>query len=118
MKYESIEVKPLTPTIGAVIGGVDLTRPLSNVEVEELHIALADHLVIFFRDQKIDHESHKRFGRYFGELYIHSASKPIEGHKEIIRIHADENSNHIAGDMWHSDLSCDPAPPLGGRVWR
>ncbi len=115
--YESIKVKPMTPTIGAVITGIDLTQPLSNQQVEELHTAFAEHLVIFFRDQKVDHESHKRFGRYFGDLYFHSASTGIPDHPEIIRLHADGNSDHVAGDMWHSDLSCDPNPPLGSVLY-
>ena len=35
------------------------------------------------------------------------------GHPEILRIHADENSKQVAGHRWHSDVSCDPEPPMG-----
>ena len=31
-------------------------------------LALAEHQVLFFRDQPLDVESHKALGRYFGEL--------------------------------------------------
>ena len=65
MGYESISVTPVTPRIGANIEGVTLARPLSNRQVEELHQALAEHLVLFFRDQPLDVEAHKRLGRYF-----------------------------------------------------
>jgi taurine dioxygenase len=48
MGYESIDVTPMTPRIGAVIEGVTLANPLSNRQVDELHQALAEHQVIFF----------------------------------------------------------------------
>ena len=50
MEYESITVTPVTPRIGALVEGVSLANPLSNRQVEELHCALAEHLVLFFRD--------------------------------------------------------------------
>jgi taurine dioxygenase len=71
MSYSAIEVNPVTPRIGAEIGGIDLTRPLSNRQVEDLHRALAEHQVLFFRDQVLDLERHKILGRHFGALHIH-----------------------------------------------
>jgi len=47
MSYESITVEPVSPHIGAEIGNIDLTQPLSNTQVEELHRAFAQHQVIF-----------------------------------------------------------------------
>jgi taurine dioxygenase len=48
--YDAITVEKLTPVIGAEIGGVDLSQPLGNRALEEIHRALAEYLVIFFRD--------------------------------------------------------------------
>ena len=53
MSYEAITVQPASPHIGAEIGNIDLTKPLSNNQVEELHRAFVQYQVIFFRDQKI-----------------------------------------------------------------
>src|SRR3979490_478145 len=111
MNYESIEVPPVTPRIGADIAGVTLAKPLSNRQVEELHQALAEHQALFFRDQPRDVEGHKRLGRYFGELHIHPSTPGPEGHPEILPIHADANSRRINGEYWHSDVSCDEEPP-------
>jgi taurine dioxygenase len=113
MSYETIEVKPLTPTLGAEIGGIDLSKPLGNHQFQEVHDALMEHSVIFFRDQDITREQHKDFGRRFGELHIHPSAPGPEGHPEILSIHADENSKQVAGHRWHSDVSCDPEPPMG-----
>src|ERR1700674_1139487 len=117
MGYESIGVTPVTPRIGANVEGITLAKSLSNRQVEELHQALAEHQVLFFRDQPLDVEAHKRLGRYFGELHIHPNTPGPEGHPEILPIHADANSKRIAGEYWHSDVSCDEEPPLGSILY-
>ena len=76
--YETIGVEKLTPIIGAEISGVDLASSLSNRTMDEIHRALAENLVIFFRDQHITPQQHLAFGRKFGELHIHPAA-PHEG---------------------------------------
>jgi taurine dioxygenase len=113
MDFQRIELRLLTPTIGAEIHGVDLTQPLDEATFAEIHAALLAHQVIFFRDQDITIEQQKDFGRRFGKLHIHPALPGPEGHPEILPIHADENSKHVAGNAWHSDVSCDAEPPLG-----
>src|SRR5258706_257820 len=118
MGYHTIEVRKLTPAIGAEIFGVDLAKPLGNQTFQEIHDALMDNLVVFFRDQVLTHDQHKAFGRRFGELHLHptSARKDLE-HPEILVIKADENSKHVAGEEWHSDVSCDPEPPMGSILY-
>ena len=56
MRYQSIEVRKVTPAIGAEIFGVDLGKPLGNQQFQEVHDALMENLVIFFRDQQMTHE--------------------------------------------------------------
>lgn len=112
MEYQSIQVRPVTPTIGAEIHGVDLGGTISNQQFDDIHTALLKHVVIFFRDQKMTPEQQKDFGRRFGKLHIHPASPNLlDGHPEILLIKADQNSKRVAGEVWHSDVSCDPEPP-------
>src|SRR3954465_13989347 len=71
--YETIAVEKLTPIIGAEISGVDIGKLVSddarsNRQMDEVHRALAENLVIFFRDQTITPQQHVAFGRNFGEL--------------------------------------------------
>lgn len=114
MASQSIEVRKLTPTIGAEIRGVDLSRPLGNQQFQEVHDALMDNLVIFFRDQRMDVDAHKEFGRRFGPLHVHpNAPIGLPEHREILVIKADETSKRVAGEEWHSDVSCDAEPPMG-----
>jgi alpha-ketoglutarate-dependent taurine dioxygenase len=118
MGYQTIDVRKLTPTIGAEIHGIDLSRALGNQQYEEIHQALMENLVIFFRDQTISVDQQKDFGSRFGKLHIHPAApKGLEQHPEILVIKADEKSKRIAGEEWHSDVSCDPEPPMGSILY-
>lgn len=112
-KYETIEVHPLNPVVGAEISGVDLAKPIGNQTHQEIHDALMRYLVIFFRDQKLDIEQQKAFGRSFGKLHIHPSAPTVERHPEVLQIKADGESKAIAGNRWHSDVSCDVEPPMG-----
>lgn len=111
--FRRIGVKRLTPVIGAEIDGVDLRGPLGPEVVEELRQALADNLVIFFRDQAITPEQHVAFGRLWGDLHAHPAAPNEPAHPELMIIAADENSVRANGEGWHTDVSCDPEPPMG-----
>jgi len=118
MTYASIQVEKLTPHAGAEIRGADLSQPLDERTFKEIHAALIDNGVIFFRDQHLTPEQQKAFGRLFGELHIHPAApKEVPEHPEILVIHADENSKHVAGENWHSDVSCDLEPPMGSILY-
>lgn len=115
--YETIGVDKLTPIVGAEIQGVDLSKPLSNHQMSEVHRALSENLVIFFRDQHMTPEQHLAFGRNFGDLHIHPAAPHAPGHKELMVIHADKDSFRANGEGWHSDVSCDTEPPMGSILY-
>jgi taurine dioxygenase len=117
MCYVSIQVEKLTPHVGAEVRGVDLALPLDERTFKEVHDALIEHGVIFFRDQRLTPDQQKAFGRRFGELHIHPAAPSLQGHPEILVIHADEHSKRVAGEDWHSDVSCDPEPPMGSILY-
>ncbi len=114
--YETIRVDKLTPIIGAEIAGVDLARP-TNRQLDEIHRALAENLVVFFRDQDLTPEQHLAFGRHFGPLHIHPAAPHAAGHPELMIIHADKGSPRANGENWHSDVSCDELPPMGSILY-
>jgi taurine dioxygenase len=116
LAYDSIEVTPLTARIGAEIAGVNLRSP-TNRQVDEIAQALVDYQVIFFRDQPMEPSHLRTLGRSFGELAIHSAVAGLPDHPELVAIHADKESRFIAGEDWHSDLTCDEAPPLGSILY-
>jgi len=112
--YQTIQVTPSTPVIGAEIRGADLTRPLPDEQWREVHDAFLRYSVVFFRDQNpMTPEQQIAFGRRFGELHIHPAAPHMPGYPEVFVIHAHKDSQIANGEFWHSDVSCDVEPPLG-----
>src|SRR5882762_10518086 len=115
--YETITIDKLTPIIGAEVGGIDLSQPLSNRQQDEVHRALAENCVIFFRDQHITPDQHVAFGRLFGDLHVHPAAPHEPGRPELMIIHADKDSPRANGEGWHTDVSCDVEPPMGSILY-
>jgi taurine dioxygenase len=115
--YETITIDKLTPIIGAEVGGIDLSQPMSNRQQDEVHRALAENSVIFFRDQHISLDQHVAFGRMFGDLHVHPAAPHEPGRPELMIIHADKESPRANGEGWHTDVSCDVEPPMGSILY-
>jgi taurine dioxygenase len=118
MAYDTISVTPVTPNIGGLVEGIDLTQPLGEATVKDLHDALMDRLVLFFRDQELTHETQKALGAHFGTLHVSvggdgTNSKQLSDHPEVRALHFDENSTAISGnEIWHTDQSCMETPPI------
>jgi taurine dioxygenase len=118
--YRSITATPASPHIGAEIGGVDLTRPLSDEQIAEIKDAFTRYQVIFFRDQKISFDDQIRFASLFGPLGRHVGANTISKTTDnplVRKFHYDETSQRISGENWHSDQSCAPVPPLGSMLY-
>ena len=77
----SISVRPLSHALGAEIQGVDLAKPLSNSEFDQIHRTFLERGILLFRDQKITREQHIAFSRRFGELDRHD-SLPRDRHPD------------------------------------
>ena len=115
--FEAISVNPLTPHLGAEITDVDLTKPLSETEFNEGHQAFLDWSVLVFRDQHLDRDAHKAFGRRFGALHVHPMQHSYGGDPEILTVKTTAESRYTAGDGWHTDVTCDEIPPLGSMLY-
>lgn len=111
----------LTPTIGTVLEGVQLSS-LSDAGKDQLALLAAKRKVLVFRDQDLAslpiHEALK-FGGYFGRHHIHPTSGAPNGYPEVHVVHrgADDRSGEILLETrtstvaWHSDVSYERQPP-------
>ena len=113
-----LDIRPLTPALGAEVFGIDLASQLSKPQVDAIRNALVAHQVIFFRDQHMSFEQHIELGKRFGSLHVHPlAAGNHPDHPELLRIHADEKSERVAGESWHTDVSCEEEPPMGSMLY-
>ena len=111
-EYETIRLRPLSPTVGAEITGFRMDGDVPPAQVAELRRALLEWKVIFFRDQAVDINEHLAFGRLFGELEIHPFAPSMENHPEVLVILHDEKSKG-GENQWHSDVTWRQEPSLG-----
>lgn len=112
LTLDSLTLSPLTPTIGAEVSGIDLSRPLDPGTVKALRQALLDWKVLFFRDQDIDTDQHLAFARCFGELEVHPFAPQKPGYPEVLAITHDKD-NRGKENTWHSDVTWRLEPSLG-----
>ena len=112
LTLDSLTLTPLTPTIGAEVGGVDLRAPLTASQVSAIRQALLDWKVLFFRDQDIDTDQHLAFSANFGALEVHPFAPQKSGYPEVLAItHNRENKGKE--NTWHSDVTWRIEPSLG-----
>ncbi|MGI9644135.1 MAG: TauD/TfdA dioxygenase family protein [Ilumatobacteraceae bacterium] len=108
----TITITPQSPTIGATVAGVDLSRDLTDDEIAAIHQALLDWKVLFLRDQDITTEQHLAFARRFGELEVHPFAPHKDGYPEVLAITHDADAPGQE-NTWHSDVTWRVEPSLG-----
>ncbi len=122
---ETIAITPLAVDIGAEIGGVDLSRPLSQQQRAEVWQAFLDWKVIFFRGQKLDKASFVAMSRQFGALNRgHNIHQVDPEFPEIYGVVKGRQKTRISGDPafepwtgWHTDLTPAVNPPTASILW-
>lgn len=108
----TIEIRPVTPEIGAEVRGVDLSKPLSSASVARIRDALLDHLVLFFRDQKLSESDHIAFARHFGKIQAPPIKTKYHENPELHVL--DQTSPRGDGaDNWHADHTYTKRPAMG-----
>ena len=107
-----LSIRPLTPTLGAEIGGVDLTAPLDARVVADLRKALLDHLVLFFRDQEMTPEQQLRFSEYFAPVMIPTIDTTSTALPGVTLIDQTAPKGEYT-DRWHTDHTFAEQTPLG-----
>ncbi len=107
-----VDVRPITPNIGAEISGVDLTC-VSDDQAAALRAALVDRKALVFRDPGISTAQFAAFMQIFGEtvkedLFVEDGNPSEVG---AIHIRPDERQQI---NFWHMDHSFRdyPSPVL------
>ena len=113
----TLTVRPLSSAIGAEISGVDLSRDVNDIVIGEIRQALLDHCVIFFREQEIDTEQHKRLAKRFGDIFIHPNFNTGDHDPEVVTIHRKPDDELIVGEDWHTDTTMMAEPPMGALLY-
>ncbi|MEY2461111.1 MAG: taurine dioxygenase [Acidimicrobiaceae bacterium] len=110
-----LDIRPLTPSIGAEVLGIDLASAPDDGTFAELDKAFADHKVLFFRDQDITTAQHVAFCRHFGDLEVHPFVPSKKDYPEVMVLLHDEDRRGTE-NTWHSDVTWRQEPSLGSML--
>ena len=116
-KYQTIQVLQKGVFLGAEITGIDLSKPLTKKNIEEIADAHSIYGVLIFPNQYISSEDLQRFGRYFGKLSVHPFSTNTKGNPELIVFDNKEGNPPASTDVWHTDETFRERPPMGTALY-
>lgn len=112
-----MKFRRLSGALGAEIEDVDLGRDMNQGMAADMRGLLAEHGVLFFRDQEIDVDQHKRIAKYFGDIFIHPNFNTGDHDPEVVTIVREPSDARIVGAEWHTDTTMMAAPPMGALLY-
>ena len=108
-----LDVRPLGPTIGAEIHGVDCATDLDDDLITAIRAVWLERLVVFFPDQRLDDDGQIAFAGRFGEL---TESHPVEPQVlERAEVHSIESGKDRT-DFWHTDITFMNRPAMASML--
>ena len=110
----SIEVKPITPALGADIYGADLSR---DDHFEIIHKAFVDHSVVAMHGLSLTPDDHLAFAERWGDININRFFTPVETHPQIATVLKEPGQDRAVGEDWHTDHSYDQVPAMGSLLY-
>lgn len=116
MSDPSLDIHPITPSIGAEIAGLDLAH-LDDGRFAALHRVLLDRQVIVLRNQHLSPEQHLSFARRFGALESpHPVFAHLAEHPQV-SVLENRGDQGVYNDEWHTDVTFRPCPALGSILY-
>lgn len=118
-----LSIEKLHPHIGALVGGVDLTEPLSKEVFARIQDAFNQYSVLVFRNQRIDDDQQVAFSRRFNDLekisfsvaaqnpYVYHLSN-VDEHGRLLSLDAKKRVFLKVNSRWHTDSSFKPIPAM------
>ena len=123
----AISIKNLNAALGAEIDGIDLSRPLTQDEVDAIESAWRTRLVIVVHGQRLSDPQLMAFSQYFGELDPPGPNpygEPFNKEFPVINVISNvmENGRPIgnlgAGEaVWHADMTYIDVPPKAAVLY-
>ncbi len=113
------KVIDLTKHIGTEIVGLQLAE-LSNKQLDELALLIAERTVVFFRDQDLSPQKQLEIGKYYGPVEVHPSVSYVPGLPGVSIIWPDYFVNKeglkanfkkpVTTSNWHTDLTHEVNP--------
>ena len=113
----TLTARPLTPAIGAVIGGIDLCAA-SDAEITQVHALLMLHKVVFFRDQRLSPPAQNRLARRFGRARIaQKAAFDVNDEAPEVAVLLNDRESPPNVNHYHADGIFRRVPEFGAMLY-
>ena len=118
-----LQIRPLSPVLGAEIGGLDLSAPLDTETIAAIRSAWLDYLVVVFLGQQMDEDDQTRFCEYFGDIeppMVSPSQDDAHPHVMFISNVRDAGLRTALEDgemMFHSDRSFHEFPFMATTLY-
>jgi taurine dioxygenase len=112
-----LDIRRLSPALGAEIGGIDLAAPLDDATVSALREALLEHVVIFFRDQQLAPAALLGLARRFGEVVEYPYVKGLPECPLVLPVIKEPHERSNFGGVWHSDTAYLEHPAMATMLY-
>lgn len=123
----ALAIRPLHSSIGGEVTGVDISQPLSKIDVAAIEAAMDKHAVLVFPNQNLTDEQQMAFTRNFGVIENDrggNITKPqdkrlVAGMIDVSNLGKDgkplpaesrQRLFNMGNMLWHSDSSFRPIP--------
>jgi taurine dioxygenase len=104
----SLDVQRQTGSLGAIVTGVDLSKPISDETFAALQAAFLTHQMICIRGQSgMSMQDQLEFSQRWGDISVHPYVPSIEGFPGLMKIY---DPNPVT-QTWHSDTTHAAKPP-------
>jgi taurine dioxygenase len=109
-----ISFKRVTGAAGADVYGIDLTRPLTTETFNAIHEGLLEHLVLFFREQKmLTLDQHMALVKHFGDPEPTPFRRAGSNAPEDLLILDQTDPKGSEAAHFHADNTFRVEPPMG-----
>ena len=107
-----VQAKPIGAHVGVEFEDIDLNQ-LDDADFAVMRDALAEHGLVFVRDQQLTPEQHIAFARRWGAIDVNNYFPANGGYAEIAEVRKAETQTTNIGGGWHTDHSYDQVPAMG-----
>ena len=112
-----MKATPLSPSMGAIITGIDLSNGIQADEATRLRDIWLEYQVIIIRGQKLTPARQIEIARAFGEPDHYPFLEGLEGYPEITPVLKREDEARNFGGIWHTDTIYQPSPPMATMLY-
>jgi alpha-ketoglutarate-dependent taurine dioxygenase len=107
-----IDVVPITPAVGGIVEGVDISRPLDPETVRQLRAAWLDRGVLLFRNQDLNDKQLENFIAHFGKPITEPSNASFGADADRPPVHGGDTTGHKrVAERWHADATWLAQPP-------